>query len=117
MHLEELLGTKLRALYQRKKGRDLFDIWYAFKQIDNLSAASIVEIFQHYMKFTAATVSRAEFEENLFSKQTDKVFNNDILPLLSNEQVENYKINEAHEIVRKEIISKLAGESWRGISD
>src|SRR5262245_30058626 len=24
--LEELLGTKLRALYQRKKGRDLFDL-------------------------------------------------------------------------------------------
>jgi len=24
--LEELLGTKLRALYQRRKGRDLFDL-------------------------------------------------------------------------------------------
>src|SRR5260370_32123077 len=26
--LEELLGTKLRALYQRRKSRDLFDLWY-----------------------------------------------------------------------------------------
>ncbi len=26
-HAEELLATKLRALYQRSKGRDLFDIW------------------------------------------------------------------------------------------
>ena len=25
--LDELLGTKLRALYQRRKGRDLFDLW------------------------------------------------------------------------------------------
>ncbi len=25
--LEELLGTKVRALYQRRKGRDLIDIW------------------------------------------------------------------------------------------
>lgn len=24
--LEDLLGTKLRALYQRRKGRDLFDL-------------------------------------------------------------------------------------------
>src|SRR6476620_10838883 len=24
-HLNELMGTKMRALYQRKKGRDLFD--------------------------------------------------------------------------------------------
>ena len=26
--LDELMATKLRALYQRRKGRDLFDIWY-----------------------------------------------------------------------------------------
>ena len=25
--LEELLGTKMRALYQRRKGRDLFDLY------------------------------------------------------------------------------------------
>ena len=23
------MATKLRALYQRRKGRDLFDVWYA----------------------------------------------------------------------------------------
>jgi len=28
--LEELIATKLRALYQRRKGRDLFDLWYVF---------------------------------------------------------------------------------------
>ena len=27
--LEELLGTKLRALYQRRKGRDLYDLYQA----------------------------------------------------------------------------------------
>ena len=32
-HLEELLATKLRALYQRKKGRDLFDLVIIFKKI------------------------------------------------------------------------------------
>jgi predicted nucleotidyltransferase component of viral defense system len=29
--LEELLGTKLRALYQRKRGRDLFDLGRALQ--------------------------------------------------------------------------------------
>lgn len=29
--LEELLGTKIRALYQRKKGRDLYDLYKAIK--------------------------------------------------------------------------------------
>jgi len=31
---EEMLGTKLRALYQRKRGRDLFDLYYALTHID-----------------------------------------------------------------------------------
>ena len=31
-HLSELLGSKLRALYQRKKGRDLFDLFFASKK-------------------------------------------------------------------------------------
>ena len=26
--MDELMATKLRALYQRRKGRDLFDVWY-----------------------------------------------------------------------------------------
>jgi predicted nucleotidyltransferase component of viral defense system len=30
--LEELLGTKLRALYQRKKGRDLYDLYNALSR-------------------------------------------------------------------------------------
>jgi predicted nucleotidyltransferase component of viral defense system len=30
--LEELLATKLRALYQRKKSRDLFDLWEAWRK-------------------------------------------------------------------------------------
>ena len=30
--LPELMATKLRALYQRRKGRDLFDLWYVFRE-------------------------------------------------------------------------------------
>ena len=30
--LEELLATKLRALYERKKGRDAFDLWLAINE-------------------------------------------------------------------------------------
>ncbi len=39
--IEELLGTKLRALYQRKKGRDLFDLCVALDA--GIAAAAIVE--------------------------------------------------------------------------
>ena len=42
--LDELLGTKMRALYQRKKGRDLFDLWQAaLKEIGKLVLLEIVK--------------------------------------------------------------------------
>ena len=33
-NINELLGTKFRALYQRSKGRDLFDLDYSRQNID-----------------------------------------------------------------------------------
>jgi predicted nucleotidyltransferase component of viral defense system len=34
--IEELLGTKLSALYQKRRGRDLFDFYRANQKIKNL---------------------------------------------------------------------------------
>ena len=68
--LDELLGTKLRALYQRKKGRDLFDLATALAK--KLAAPrGIVECFQQYMEREDKKVSRAEFEANLHAKSSD----------------------------------------------
>ena len=47
--LNELLGTKLRALYQRKKGRDLFDLCYALRS-GVVEHKTIVECFMQYVK-------------------------------------------------------------------
>ena len=46
--LAELLGTKMRALYQRKKGRDLFDLAMALKK-SSVDADRIVAAFSEYM--------------------------------------------------------------------
>jgi predicted nucleotidyltransferase component of viral defense system len=58
--LEELLGTKLRALYQRRKGRDLFDLWIGLtdRHPDN---EAIVRIFQRYMDTGGYHVIQEEF--------------------------------------------------------
>jgi len=53
--LPELLGTKLRALYQRKKGRDLFDLALALEHAD-FDPVPLVEAFEQYM--TAVRRSR-----------------------------------------------------------
>ncbi len=46
--LDELLATKLRALYQRKKGRDLFDLWFALEQ-DAVDTEALLRCFARYM--------------------------------------------------------------------
>lgn len=80
--LDELLGTKLRALYQRKKGRDLFDLATALA-LPHVDPARIVAAFAEYMRKGGHAVTRAQFEQNLQAKLGDAQFNADIGPLLA----------------------------------
>ena len=77
----ELLGTKLRALYQRRKGRDLFDLWQA-RQAGVLDAPAVADIFAHYMRSENNPVSAAEFTPNLTTKMKHAGFLSDTPPLL-----------------------------------
>jgi predicted nucleotidyltransferase component of viral defense system len=109
--VDELLGTKLRALYQRKKGRDLFDLWLAFDQ-GLLDAATVVDCFQRYMAAGGAAVSRAEFEANLAKKAGDRAFHEDVRPLLA--MGVSYDPLIALEVVERELLARLPGEPWKG---
>lgn len=109
--LNELLGTKMRALYQRKKGRDLFDLSLGL----GAGAADcdrVVLCFQHYMGHDSATVSRAQFEANLAAKLKSDMFLEDIKPLVPVDT--DYDPAEAAEIVQDQLIAKLAGDPWQG---
>lgn len=79
--LSELLGTKLRALYQRKKGRDLFDLDYALRNSD-VQAEDIVSTFVRYISADGLRVSTSEFQANLDAKCSDVGFCRDTIPLL-----------------------------------
>lgn len=79
--VEELLATKLRALYQRRKGRDLFDLAAAMRDI-RPDPVSIVDIFQHYMREEGQRITQAEFLNNLANKYKHPAFVQDCLPLL-----------------------------------
>ena len=80
--LDELLGTKLRALYQRRKGRDLFDLATALED-ERTDPRRIIAAFQQYMVHGHHRVTRALFEQNLAAKLSDPRFAADIGPLLS----------------------------------
>ncbi len=105
--LEELLGTKLRALYQRKKGRDLFDLWFALTTTTSLDKQAVVDTFKHYLNAENKRISAVEFEKNLLEKLRNPVFSNDILPLLENEKAQNYQVEAAYQQVQQELIWRL----------
>ena len=112
--LEELIATKLRALFQRRKGRDLFDLYQVLLIYPNLDVLSVVRCLQSYLKRDKITISRAEFEENMANKLLDDIFREDILPLLPAHL--NYNQHSAYALVHEKIISKLPGASWVGFN-
>ena len=106
-----MLGTKLRALYQRKKGRDLYDLWRVL-DTDKLNHESVIECFQRYIAHGGQKVTRAQFEENLANKMQDNAFLEDVVPLLPTEVT--YQAKTAYELVSSRLIALLPGDPWKG---
>jgi predicted nucleotidyltransferase component of viral defense system len=79
--LDELLATKLRALYQRRKGRDLFDLWWAHEHADP-DPTRIVALLGEYQAAAGRPMIRAsEFRANLAAKRVPS-FLEEVRPLL-----------------------------------
>lgn len=102
--LDELLATKLRALYQRKKGRDLFDLWYALNN-GEVNVARVVDAFKHYMKEEDNSVTQKEFIENMEKKIEDADFIGDLNGLLRSGIT--YDINEAYKFIKTNLLEKI----------
>lgn len=103
--LEELLGTKLRALYQRKKGRDLYDLYKAL-QARKPDTDKIIKCYYEYMKFVVDSFpTKKQYILNIDEKINDEDFINDTKYLIR--PTENYNFEEAYELVRKELFEKL----------
>lgn len=109
--LNELLGTKLRALYQRKKGRDLFDLSTALGNPE-VDPQRVIGAFLEYMTQEGHQVTRADFEENFANKLKDTVFTSDISPLLASTHA--WDPQAAAEFVSARLIQFLPGKPWKG---
>jgi len=108
--LDELLATKMRALYQRRKGRDLFDL--AMGLIDRRSdAARVASTFREYMDREGHPVTRAMFERNLAGKVGNAQFEADMSALLR--PGSEWRPADAARVVREKLVSRLPGQSWR----
>jgi predicted nucleotidyltransferase component of viral defense system len=97
--LEELTGTKLRALCQRSKGRDLFDLWLVLTGLDP-DDEKIASSFHHYMGSAAFTFP--ELSLNLSAKLADRDFSADLTQLVANAP-EVYDSGEAADLVMERL--------------
>ncbi len=95
--LDELLATKLRALYQRKKGRD---------------PQRIVETFRSHMETESRPPTRAMFERNLDEKLRDPGFGSDMSGLFAAGR--EWDVIAAARVVKETLLVRLPGLAWQG---
>ncbi len=107
--LPDLIGTKLRALFQRKKGRDLFDVACAMK-CEGFLVARAIAAFTTCMRSEGRVVTRAAFEENLAEKVADPSFADDVRVLLR--LGSDWDPSRAGEEVATRLLALLPGPPW-----
>jgi predicted nucleotidyltransferase component of viral defense system len=100
--IEELLGSKLKALYGRKKGRDLFDLYWTFIHLNIDTEKLLYCNKKHYENAEQKQPTSRQFLHNMEEKLDDVEFTSDIFSVLkSGIEYDNIM---AWEKVRKELM-------------
>lgn len=109
---EELFGTKLRALLQRRKNRDLFDLAHGLEQLA-FDVDKLVTSFEHYLALEGKSITRAMAEQRMLEKLTRNL-TEDIAPLLpAGVRFEETDALQAFERVWTELVARLKGDPWK----
>ena len=109
---EELFGTKLRALLQRSKNRDLFDLAYGLDQLA-LDVDKLIACFDHYLALEDKAITRAMAEQRMLEKLTRNL-TEDIAPLLpAGIRFDEADALRAFELVWTELVARLKGDPWK----
>jgi predicted nucleotidyltransferase component of viral defense system len=109
---EELFGTKLRALLQRRKSRDLFDLHQGLEQLA-LDADKLIACFEHYLALEGKPISRAMAEQRMLEKLT-RSLTEDIAPLLPvGIRFDEGVALTAFARIWRELIARIPGAAWK----
>ncbi len=104
-HLEEMIGTKVRALYQRRKGRDLYDLYKALT-MSNLNIEQVITCYHEYMKFVVDNPpTQKQYLQNMELKMKDREFLADTVSLLRVD--EKYDSEKAYELIKTNLLEKI----------
>ena len=109
---EELFGTKLRALLQRRKNRDLFDLNEGLKQL-SMNPDKLIACFEHYLALEGKPITRAAAEQRMLEKLA-RSLTEDIAPLLPTgiAFTEDDAI-DAFGKVWTELVVRIKGDPWK----
>jgi hypothetical protein len=110
---EEILATKMRALLQCDKGRDLVDLAHALQIFPELDAQRTVDMFITYVK--QKPIPRWEAEKRMFEKLERRGFLADVHPLLAAEERTRFDEaagKQAFLDVFEGLISRVPGKPW-----
>lgn len=109
---EELFGTKLRALLQRRKNRDLFDLNEGLKQL-SMNPDKLIACFEHYLSLEGKPITRAAAEQRMLEKLT-RSLTEDIAPLLpAGVTFTEDDAIDAFGKVWTELVARIKGDPWR----
>ena len=98
----ELVATKIRAIFQRKKGRDLFDLWLALTEL----ALDPDEILAAYPIYAPEGLTARRSVADLRAKVWDPVFRNDLNGLISSWPA-SYALEAAADLVIDKLLSRI----------
>lgn len=104
--LEELLGTKIRCLSQRRCGRDLFDLYAAIKTFPSLSINDIVHCYSEYTRHEESRISKKQLLNRISEHLKSSDFLNDTKQLISTLS-DSYDPVIAHEYLLENLFSKM----------
>lgn len=109
---EELFGTKLRALLQRRKSRDLFDLHQGLEQLA-MNPDKLIACFDHYLTLEGKPITRAIAEQRMLEKLT-RSLTEDIAPLLpAGIRFNKDDSMHAFEHIWKVLITRIKGDAWK----
>ena len=109
---EELFGTKLRALLQRRKNRDLFDLHIGLQQL-SMNPDTLLACFDHYLALEGKPITRANAEQRMLEKLT-RSLTEDIAPLLPpGIHFHEDDAVAAFESIWTTLIARMKGDPWK----
>ena len=109
--INEMLGTKMRALRQRDKGRDLFDLAVAWQRSEagttpfRVAPVECAKAYRFYMAKEGSVATRADFTNDLRRKARLQAFRVDLRDVLAPEA--KHDVDTALAIVEEHFLPHL----------